>query len=69
MFKSWQTTVTGICLISLAVINSAKLLVDGDTATNPDWNMTMAEILTGIGLIFARDNNKSSEAVGVKGKE
>lgn len=63
-WTSCQTTGTGVCLIMFALFNAVKLLIDGDSATNPDWNITLAEIMTGIGLFFARDNNKTSEMVG-----
>ena len=62
---SWQTSLTGLCLIVLAVFNAIKTIVDGNPTTNPDWNIAIAEIVTGIGLIFARDNNKSSQMLKV----
>jgi len=64
--KSWKTTVMGICAILVAVAGAVKLLVDGDPATNPDWTAVCAAVAAGIGLITARDNNKTSESVGAK---
>jgi len=64
--KSWKTTVFGICAILTAVAGAVKLLVDNDPATNPDWTAVCAAVAAGIGLIAARDNNKSSESVGAK---
>jgi len=64
--KSWKTTVMGVCAILTAVAGAVKLLVDGDPATNPDWTATLAAVAAGIGLIAARDNDKSSESVGAK---
>lgn len=67
--KSWKTTVTGVCAILIAVAGAVKLLVDGDPASNPDYTAVLAAVAAGIGLITARDNNKSSEDVGVKKAE
>ena len=64
--KSWKTTVMGVCAILTAVAGAVKLLVDGDPATNPDWTATLAAVAAGIGLIAARDNDKSLESVGAK---
>ena len=63
---SWKTTVMGVCAILTAVVGAVKLLVDGDPATNPDWTAVIAAVAAGIGLIAARDNDKTSESVGAK---
>lgn len=62
---SWKTTVAGIMALVIAVATAISLLVDGDPETMPDWNV-VAEAAIGLGLLFARDNNKSSESVGAK---
>ena len=64
--KSWQTTVAGVLTIVVAVGSAVLAIVDNDTMTNPDWAIVMAAITAGIGLIFSRDNNKTSESVGAK---
>jgi len=64
--KSWKTTVLGISTILAAVCNVVSLLLDGNVNTNPDWTTTIAAVTSGFGLIFARDNNVSSEAAGAK---
>ena len=60
--KSWKTTSGGIAQIlaaACAIFNKFKstglLTIDG---------VDMALILGGLGLIFARDNNVSSEQAG-----
>ena len=63
---SWKTTVMGVCAILSAVVGAVKLLVDGDPATNPDWTAVIAAVAAGIGLIAARDNDKTSESAGAK---
>lgn len=64
--RSWRTTVLGVISILVALLEAVRDLVDLDTATNPDWNLVFLAIATGIGLIWARDNDKSSETVGAK---
>jgi hypothetical protein len=64
--NSWKTTILGIAGILVAVGTAARALLDGDPATTINIEMTIAAITTGIGLIFARDNNKTSEDVGAK---
>ena len=64
--KSKETTIAGICAILMAIVAAVTLLVDGNANTNPDYTVTIAAISAGIGLLRARDNNKSSESVGAK---
>lgn len=64
MLTSWKTTVAGVGA-ALTVIGAAlKAFFDGDPSTNVDWAVTIPALLASIGLIFARDNDKSSEEVG-----
>jgi ABC-type Mn2+/Zn2+ transport system permease subunit len=64
--KSWKTTLFGVCTILSALSGVGISLLDGNPATNPDWSVVVTACITGFGLIFARDNNKSSEDVGIK---
>lgn len=52
---SWRTTVLGITTIVAAVAGVVQSMLDNDPATNPDMTVAVAAILSGIGLIFARD--------------
>ena len=61
---SWKTTAAGISAIVAAVAGAAKLMLDADPNTNPDWTAIIAAVTAGVGLIAARDNDKSSEDVG-----
>jgi hypothetical protein len=65
--KSWQTTLAGIAAIVAAIANAIVAQFDTEPLTVPDWPLVIAAISAGIGLIRARDNDKSSEDVGAKG--
>jgi len=61
--KSWKTTAGGVVSILMAVCNIADGLLNG---TPINWTVSIAAISAGLSLIFARDNNKTSENVGAK---
>lgn len=61
--KSWKTTVSGIGAILVAVVNAVIGIVNGSPV---DWTATVAAIMSGIGLIAARDNSVTSEQAGAK---
>lgn len=54
--KSWRTTVLGIVTILTAVAGVVQAMVDNDPATNPDMTVAVAAVVSGIGLIFAKDS-------------
>lgn len=55
---SWKTTLTGV----IAVLSSITHIADSMLNNKPvDWTVAMTGIMTGIGLIFARDNRVSTE--------
>jgi len=64
--KSWKTTLFGAGGIATVLFSAVAALLDGDPATNPDWNLVLGAVLPAIGLLFARDNNVTSEQAGVK---
>lgn len=65
--NSWKTTVCGILsIIAAAATLVAIPLLDQDPLTVPNWTAFVAAATAGIGLILARDNSKTSEAVGAK---
>ena len=63
---SWKTTVFGAGGLLIIVANVASMLLDGNPATNPDWSVTIPSVMACLVGLFARDNDKSSEDVGVK---
>jgi hypothetical protein len=64
--NSWKTTAAGIGAILVAVGSALSATFDADPATVADWGAVVAACIAGAGLLFARDNNVSSEAAGVK---
>lgn len=66
MSKSWKTTVAGIGTILGAIGYALAAQFDTDPTTLPNWGGVIVAITSGVGLLFARDNDKSSEDVGAK---
>ena len=64
--KSWKTTGAGIGAILVAVGSALTATFDADPLTVADWGAVIASIIAGIGLIAARDNDKSSQDVGIR---
>jgi hypothetical protein len=66
MKGSWKTTSAGVLGIlgTLCALGAAQF--DGDPTTVANWAVALPTIIASIGLLFARDNNKTSEDVGAK---
>ncbi len=64
--KSHKTTAMAIITALMAILGSVQLLMDGNPDTNPDWGTVAGTLATAIGLLFARDADKSSEDSGAK---
>lgn len=62
--KSWKTTLAGALAIVIAIASALQAHYDGDPTTAANWEAVGAAVIAGIGLLFARDNDKRSEAVG-----
>jgi hypothetical protein len=52
---SWRTTTLGIITIITAITGVVQSIIDNDPATNPDFTVAVAAVISGIGLIFAKD--------------
>lgn len=59
--KNRNTTALGIIAIVVALSGCAQAIFDGDAATNPDWAACVAAVMSGIGLIFAKDGKTGSQ--------
>jgi uncharacterized membrane protein YhiD involved in acid resistance len=64
--KSWKTTAAGIGAILVAVGSALTAMFDADPSTVADWGAVVAAVIAGVGLIAARDNDKSSQDVGIR---
>jgi predicted Zn-dependent protease len=63
MKSSWKTSLAGVASILtglLALVHSGQ----NGTITTADITTALTAITAGVGLIFARDNNVSSEEAG-----
>jgi hypothetical protein len=66
---SWKTTIAAILgLVSLLALQLANLL-DDDPATMFDWALIGTHLPVIFGLLFARDNDVSSQDVGIRKEE
>jgi len=63
---SWKTTTGGVLGAVAIIIGAAQALLDNDPLTNPNWEMVIGALSLCAGLIFARDNNKTSAQVGAE---
>lgn len=59
--KSWKTSAPGIALILTALGQFFQQLSSGPV----DWGIIIPMILTGIGLLFAKDGDKTSKDLGM----
>ena len=60
MMSSPKTTLAGIGAILVAVGAAMSAMFDADPVTVPQWDVVIAAILAGIGLIFAKDSKAPS---------
>jgi phosphotransferase system glucose/maltose/N-acetylglucosamine-specific IIC component len=65
MFTSWKTTSAGI-LACVGAVTGVYFAAKNGTLTPEVITTAVAAFLTGIGLIFARDNGVTSEQAGAK---
>ena len=65
--KSWKTTTCGVLgIVAAGITMIAQPILDGDPATVPAWAAFGTMVATAVGLLFARDNDVSSEQAGIK---
>lgn len=58
--KSWKTTLAGVGAILVAAGNAMQ------SWPNVEWASLIPAVFAGIGLIMARDNDKTSEDAGAR---
>jgi hypothetical protein len=64
--KNTKTTLAGVGAILVAVGGALKALFDGDPTTNLDITTTIAAVTAGLGLIMAKDADKTAAAIDPK---
>jgi putative effector of murein hydrolase len=62
--SSWKTTGLGLGTILAAVGTALAAYLDDDPESMPNIEILVTAITAGLGLIFARDNNVTSEKAG-----
>jgi len=64
--KSWKTSTVGIITALVLILNQIVAILD----TDPETKFSLAQVIAALGALgigwFARDNNKSSEDIGIK---
>lgn len=65
---SWKTTISGLLAACAGIFTQLNYIFDADPTTNFSLEACIA-IVVGAGLLFARDDNVSSEAVRRTGTE
>ncbi len=64
--KSWKTTAAGIAAIIAAVALALSHQFDTDPTTVADWSAVITALTAGVGLVLARDNDRTSEQAGAR---
>jgi len=64
--KSWKTTLAGIAAIVAAIALAIAHQFDNDPTTIADWSAVITALTAGVGLVLARDNDKTSEQAGAR---
>ena len=63
--KSWKTSSAGMTQLLYTLSGVIQDLNDNDALTNPDWNVVMLSIFSAVGLLFAKDGDKTSVSLGL----
>ncbi len=64
---SWKTSLAGVLSIVVAAITFVvQPMLDADPLTVPQWGPVLAAVSAAAGLLFARDNDVTSERAGAK---
>ena len=58
--KNTKTTLAGVGAILIAIGGALKAFFDNDPTTNLDLTTTIAAVTAGIGLIMAKDADKTA---------
>lgn len=64
--NSWKTTTVAVLLAVNGILTAVMAMLDADPATNPDWNLVVSLIVAAVGMLLARDADKSSQDAGIR---
>ena len=64
--KNTKTTLAGVGAILIAIGGALKASFDGNPTTNLDLTTTIAAVTAGLGLIMAKDADKTAAAIDPK---
>lgn len=63
---SWKTTLASCLLAGAALMQAVSAAIDADPSTTPDWGKFVTLLVIAVGLLFARDVDKSSQDAGIR---
>lgn len=66
VISSWKTTLASCLLAAGALCQAVGAAIDADPTTTPDWGKFVTLLVIAVGLLFARDADKSSQDAGVR---
>lgn len=64
--KNWKTTLAGLGAILISVGVAMQSHFDGNPETVVNWEVVLASLVAGVGLLYARDGDKSSAQLAEK---
>lgn len=64
--KNWKTTLAGLGAILISVGVAMQAFFDGNPETVVNWEVVLASLVAGLGLVFARDGDKSTAQLAEK---
>ena len=64
--KNWKTTVAGLGAIVVALGVAMQAHFDGNPETIVQWEILITAVFAGVGLLYARDGDKSSAQLAEK---
>jgi hypothetical protein len=66
LVTSWKTTLAAFLLAGGALCQAISAAIDSNAATVPDWANFVTLLIIAVGLLFARDADKSSQDAGIR---
>ena len=58
---SWKTTAIGVLVFVESLAVALRAFLDSDPSTVADWNIVIVAATAMVGLLFAKDGDKSTE--------